>query len=148
MSTPVHNAQHPSKTEGPNFDRLWQKKHLTPHQLLVHDVRLEEWRSNGEPRLEVRERIPTELVPHDAVVTSPSRLILASEVAGNPIERQRLTELEHEYGWMSNIRLDQVQKDVQDPDTTAKVRWMYVLIFSRLCMATHYLPAKCFGLTK
>lgn len=104
----------------------WQRKRLTPHQLLIHDVRLEQWRPSAVPRLELRERVATDIVPTSAVHTSSLKVIRASDAARNPIESQRLIGLEEEYGWMSNLRIRQIQDSVRDADDTAKLRWVYV----------------------
>jgi hypothetical protein len=116
-------GQHYTKPEQFNFADGWSKKRLTPHQLLIHDVRLENWRSNGA-RLEIHEKVASNLVPPSAVLTPSSRLVRAAEAARNPIEQQKLTNLEEEYGWMSNLRLSQVQNYVSDSEDTAKLRWM------------------------
>lgn len=108
----------------------WQRKRLTPHQLLVHDVRLEQWRPSAEPRLELRERVARDIVPTSAVHTPSLKLIRASNAARNPIERQRLIGLEEEYGWMSNLRIRRTQDSFSDADDTAKLRWVYVAFSS------------------
>ncbi|GAB7350000.1 hypothetical protein MBLNU459_g0679t2 [Dothideomycetes sp. NU459] len=117
-------TQHYTKSELSDFADVWSKKRLTPHQLLVHDVRLEHLRPNSEPRLEILERVATDLVPQSAVRTLSSRLVRAADAARNPIERQRLTALEEEYGWMAALRIRQVQQNVFDSDRTAKLRWV------------------------
>ena len=126
MGTTTNGSQTTIDPEDPKLDHLWQRKRLTPQQLLVHDVRLEHWRSHSEPRLEVRERVTSELVPHPSVVTPSSKLLRASEAARNPVEQQILTDLEEEFGWMSSLRIPKVQEKVDDPEYTAKIRWMYV----------------------
>lgn len=123
--TRSHHFRPKSETHT-GFEDLWLKKRLTPHQLLVHDVRLEELRPNREPRLECREKVVTEIIPQTAVLTPSSRFIRASEAARNPIELQRLTELEEEFGWMSTLRIPRCQDHVSDSSNIPKVRWMYV----------------------
>ncbi|KAK4991783.1 hypothetical protein LTR50_001600 [Elasticomyces elasticus] len=107
-------------------DPLWRVKRLTPAQLLVHDVRLEQWRSNTGPMLEITERMSSSLVPQSAAVTTSSRIINAAEASSNPIEQQRLTALEEEYGWMHTLRLSRVQNQVYDPKDSAKCRWIHI----------------------
>lgn len=68
----------------------------------------------------------TDIVPTSAVHTSSLKVIRASDAARNPIESQRLIGLEEEYGWMSNLRIRQIQDSVRDADDTAKLRWVYV----------------------
>lgn len=74
--------------------------------------------------MEIREKVVTDIVPPSAARTLSSRLIRAADAARNPIEQQRLTALEEEYGWMSNLRIRQVQRNISDPDYSAKLRWV------------------------
>lgn len=120
----IHASQRYTKSDQTDFADIWSKKRLTPHQLLVHDVRLEHLRPTSEPRLEIHERIVTDIVPQSAARTLSSRLIRAADAAKNPIEKQKLTELEEEYGWMANLRIRETQRNVYDPEHTAKLRWM------------------------
>lgn len=106
-----------------SFSDLWAKKFLTPQQLVVHDVRLEDW-GPRIPNLEIREKTAADLVPSSAALTPSSRLLRASEAANNPIERQRLTSLEEQWGWLSFLRLSKRHDDPEDPGDTVVCRWM------------------------
>lgn len=85
-------------------DPKWRLKPVTPTQLLVRDVRLESWRKNRGPLLEIVERSTQNLVPKDASHVSTDGHLRASKAAKNPIEKQRFLNLENEYGWIRNLR--------------------------------------------
>lgn len=129
MNSYAQPQQNIPRAERINLDHLFERKRLAPQQLLVHDIRLEQRQPDAEPRLEVHERSAADLVQPASVGRSSSRWIRASEAGRNPIEQQRLTDLEEEYGWMSSLRIKQLQHHVHDPQDTAKIRWMYVADF-------------------
>lgn len=146
--TSNHNAG-PQPPTDYSTDPLWRNKRLTPSQLLVHDIRLEAWQQDRQvcsllpfffiqksvralttlraktPLLEIRERVTSSLVPQNAALTPSSRMIRAADAANNPIEQQKFSRLEEEYGWMHTLRIKQVQKYVSDPDSSSKLRWIH-----------------------
>ena len=106
-------------------DPQWRTKPLTPAQILVNDIRLEKWRKDRGPMLEVNERFASTLVPHQACTTPSSAYVRASDAASNPIESQRFATLEEEYGWIRHLRLRQYQENVYDSEDAAKCRWIH-----------------------
>lgn len=121
-----HAEKHASYLYG---DALQKKNSITPQQLLVHDVRIEDWRPDSKPSLEVRERVATELVPQSAAIAVSHRLLKAAEAASNPIEYQRLAGLEEKWGWLSHLRLKKLQGKAYDPSdspNSAMLRWIHV----------------------
>lgn len=100
---------YPGATEkGPTVnyeaDPKWRLKPITSAQLLVRDIRLESWRKNRPPLLEIVEKSSTDLLPKDVLETTPDHHLRASGAARNPIERQRFVNLEDEFGWIRCLR--------------------------------------------
>lgn len=106
-------------------DPRWRGKPLTPAQVLVNDIRLERWRRDVGPLLEIKERLSSSLVPESASITPSASYVRAAEAATNPIEQQRFARLEEEYGWMRYLRLQQHQQYPSDSDDSAKCRWIH-----------------------
>lgn len=106
-------------------DPQWRSKPLTPAQILVHDVRLETWRPDRGPMLEMNERFASTIVPDHAANTTSVGYVRASEAASNPIERQKFSTLEEEYGWMRHLRIEQYQQNAYDSENSAKCRWIH-----------------------
>ena len=106
-------------------DEKWRRKPLTPSQILLHDIRLETWRRDRGPLLEINERQCSSLVPELAAVTPSASYVRAAEAATNPIEQQRFKSLEEEYGWMRHLRLQQYQQHEYDDEWSAKCRWVH-----------------------
>ena len=106
-------------------DPKWRRLPLTPAQIVVQDVRLEDWRQNRGPMLEVNERIASTLVPQTAAMTPSASYVRAADAANNPIERQRFSTLEEEYGWLRHLRLLQHQQHAYDSEDSAKCRWIH-----------------------
>ena len=123
---PHHAAEKDDET-GYNYeaDSRWRGKPLTPAQVLVNDIRLERWRPEVGPLLEIKERLSSSLVPETASITPSASYVRAAEAATNPIEQQRFARLEEEYGWMRYLRLQQYQQYPSDPETSAKCRWIH-----------------------
>ncbi|KAK4539213.1 hypothetical protein LTR36_000896 [Oleoguttula mirabilis] len=106
-------------------DPLWRKKPLTPAQLMVHDVRIETWRQDRDPMLEINERTASSLVPDTAAITTSASYVRAAEATSNAIEKQKFTSLEEDHGWMRYLRLQQHQRDAYDREDSAKCRWLH-----------------------
>ena len=96
-----------------------------PAQVLVNDIRLERWRRDAGPLLEIKERLSSSLVPDTASITPSASYVRAAEAATNPIEQQRFARLEEEYGWMRYLRLQQYQQYPSDTEDSAKCRWIH-----------------------
>lgn len=128
MTTPYRH-HHAEKEQPPAYnyegDPQWRAKPLTPAQVQVHDIRLERWRADRGPMLEVNERFASTLVPHTAAITPSAAYVRAADAASNPIEKQRFATLEDEYGWMRHLRLQQYQQHVYDSEDAAKCRWIH-----------------------
>lgn len=106
-------------------DPQWRSKPLTPAQILVHDVRLETWRHDRGPMLEIDERFASTLVSDHAANTLSDSYMRAADAAANPIEEQRFAALEEEYGWMRHLRLQEFQQNAYDSENSAKCRWIH-----------------------
>ena len=125
-------SKHPVQPEkelpaGINYeaDPRWKSKPLTPAQILVNDIRLETWRTDRGPMLEINERFTSTLVPDIAAITSSENYVRAAEAANNPIEQQKFSELEENYGWMRHLRLQEYQRHAYDSEHSAKCRWIH-----------------------
>lgn len=112
---------------GHNYEAnaLWQKRPLTPANVLVHDVRLETLRPDRGPMLEIQERPVSSLVFDTAAYVPSASFIRINDATDNPIEKQTFTNLEEDYGWIRNLRLQSYQNSTQDPADSAKCRWMH-----------------------
>jgi len=115
------------KESPPNYDADpdWSKRPLTPSQLLVHDVRLEELRLERGPMLEIDERFTSSLVPMSAGVTPLASYERAATASRNPIEKAKFTKLETDYGWVRHLRLQSRQRHIYDEESSAKCRWIH-----------------------
>ncbi len=106
-------------------DPSWKSKSNTPNQVLVNDIRLERWRHDRGPMLEINERSASTLVPDNASLTPSASYVRAADAASNPIEQQKFAELEESYGWMRHLRLRQYQQHAYDSEDSAKCRWIH-----------------------
>ncbi|KAK5164777.1 uncharacterized protein LTR77_009441 [Saxophila tyrrhenica] len=124
-------SDHPSTPEKdhPGYDyeadKQWSNKPLTPAQVLVNDIRLEKWRPDHGPLLEIHERSASTKVPVHASATPSASYVRAADAAGNPIEQQKFAQLEEHYGWIRRLRLHQHQRHVYDSEESAKCRWIH-----------------------
>lgn len=125
---PDRRAQ-PVNVDRPAYDYeanpQWRAKPLTPAHVLVHDIRLESRRAEQGPMLEVNEKSPSLLVPDDASQTTAAGIARASAAAVNPIEERRFQRLEDDFGWIRNLRLEDIQRNADDPEHFAKCRWIH-----------------------
>lgn len=103
-------------------DPTWQRKPLTPAQILVHDVKLERLRADRGPMLECNERFAHTLVPKTAACTPPASLLRIGNATSNPIEKQKFTDLEEDFGWIRYLRSPQFQANDED---AVKCRWIH-----------------------
>lgn len=110
-------------------DPYWRQRRISPAQLLVHDIRLEGWRQDVGPMLEIKEVLSSSLLP-ELAADRRDRLKGEVDVAawvGNRTEQYRLKSLVSEYGWMNCLRSRGVQERVGDPEDLRKCRWMWVM---------------------
>lgn len=126
---PPDRRPNPEKDATPTRDYdaepEWRSKPLTPGQVLVNDIRLESLRSDRGPMLEVNERLTSTLVPDSAAFTPAASRKRARDAAANPIEERRFINLEEQYGWIRELRLQDYQRDIRDSDESAKCRWIH-----------------------
>lgn len=106
-------------------DAAWRSKPLTPAQVLCYDIRLESLRADSGPMVEVNEKSSSLLVPDTAALTTAAGIARASDAAANPIEERRFKRLEDDFGWIRHLRLKEIQKTVDDSDSSAKCRWIH-----------------------
>ena len=106
-----HQVEQDTPTKEYSYDdQRWRSKPLTPHQILVNDIRLETLRPSRGPLLECHERSPQTLVPDTAAFTPSASLMRVSEATDNPIEKQKYTNLEEDFGWIRYLRSRKLQK--------------------------------------
>lgn len=100
------------------FD-FWQGKRLTPAQLLVHDVKLEE-RDARPPRLSINEIPASNLVPDALEEWLRSCNTLPDTSVGNTgSERGHIESLVSAYGWLSCFRSTK-------SDDALQCRWIHI----------------------
>jgi Mg2+ and Co2+ transporter CorA len=112
---------------GVNYDadERWRQKPLTPAQLLVNDVRVDTLRPDRGAMLEMFERVPSGIVPETAAYTPSASFVRIASTTANPIEKQRLTNLEEDFGWMRHLRLEDYQHGTQNLNNSTKCRWIH-----------------------
>ncbi|KAK4556613.1 hypothetical protein LTR86_006184 [Recurvomyces mirabilis] len=124
---PSHREPPEKVTPAFNYDAdpEWRKRPLTPAQILVNDIRLERFRNDREPLLEVIERSTPTLIPSTAAYVPSASYIRATNAATNAIEKQRFVDLESDYGWLRYLRLQKHQRSEYDDENSAKCRWIH-----------------------
>ncbi|WPB04223.1 uncharacterized protein RHO25_008868 [Cercospora beticola] len=121
-----HQVEQDTPTKEYSYDdQRWRSKPLTPHQILVNDIRLETLRPSRGPLLECHERSPQTLVPDTAAFTPSASLMRVNEATDNPIEKQKYTNLEEDFGWIRYLRSRKLQKNALDDEDAAKCRWIH-----------------------
>ncbi|KAF2676084.1 hypothetical protein K458DRAFT_447709 [Lentithecium fluviatile CBS 122367] len=118
-STPVQVDWH--------ADQYWRNRRLSPAQLQVHDIRLEDsgWKTE-DGMLEMREVLSSTLLPALEQRDDLVGKIPYDEVAKNRNEQVHLRTLATEYGWMNCLRSKGVQQNVSDPSELKKCRWIHI----------------------
>ncbi|KAJ4359827.1 uncharacterized protein N0V89_000383 [Didymosphaeria variabile] len=109
-------------------DQYWRKRRLSPAQLQVHDIRLEDtgWRTDSDGMLEMREVMSSTLFP---ALENRDRLadtIPYEKLTKNRSEQMNMRNLANEYGWMNCLRSKDVQQGVSDPAELRKLRWIHI----------------------
>lgn len=105
-------------------DPYWRQRRISPAQLLVHDIRLEGWRQDAGPMLEIREVLSSSLLPDLVDRDRLRREVDVSEWVQNRSEQYHFKSLVSEYGWLNGLRSKGVQESVDDPEGWRKCRWM------------------------
>lgn len=118
--------------EPPQYDwqsePYWRKRRLSPAQLQVHDIRLEDAgsRTDHHDMLEMREILTSTLVPALTQRDALAESLAIEEVTTNKNEQTHLRNLINEYGWMNCLRSKGVQQSISDPDELKKCRWIHI----------------------
>ncbi|KAH7135420.1 hypothetical protein B0J11DRAFT_426932, partial [Dendryphion nanum] len=107
-------------------DPYWRKRRLTPLQLQVHDVRLEGWRLDVGPMLEMKEVLPSTFLPDLERRDELSDTIPLENATPNRGEQNRLKAIAAEFGWMNCLRGNDVQNTLFDPPEMRKCRWIHI----------------------
>ncbi|PSN73456.1 hypothetical protein BS50DRAFT_568991 [Corynespora cassiicola Philippines] len=107
-------------------DAYWRNRRLSPPQLQVHDIRLEEWRADTDPMLEMLEILPSALLPD-----LKDRDKLMDDFQGGQTnhhrnEQNHLRSLVAEFGWLNCLRSKGVQESVLDSQEKRKCRWIHI----------------------
>ncbi|KAF2840019.1 hypothetical protein M501DRAFT_1002296 [Patellaria atrata CBS 101060] len=107
-------------------DAYWNNRRLSPAQILVHDIRLESWRSNTSSMLEIRETLASTLLPALESRDQLESSLPVEKLTANRNEQHQLKNLVQQYGWMNCLRSQGVQEAVDDPDNLRKCRWIHI----------------------
>ncbi|KAF2001956.1 hypothetical protein P154DRAFT_574634 [Amniculicola lignicola CBS 123094] len=107
-------------------DGYWRNRRLSPAQLQIHDIRLEPTsRSGAGAILEIRETLPSSLLPELEDRDRLSETLHFEDAAGSRNEEYNLRALAAEFGWMNCLRSNSVQKSVEDNEGR-KLRWIHI----------------------
>jgi hypothetical protein len=105
-------------------DPYWRTRRLSPAQILVHDVRLEGWRKDVGPMLEMKEVLSSSfesaLDLRDGLLENTK----FEELSNNRTEQQQFQTLFKEYGWLNCLRSKGIQETLFDREDYNKLRWM------------------------
>ncbi|KAF1989779.1 hypothetical protein K402DRAFT_371761 [Aulographum hederae CBS 113979] len=112
-------------------DLYWNKRRLTPAELVVHDIRIESWRPDLEsaevaPLLEINPILTTSLLPDLLDRDAFEENLHIENYTSHRQEQQQLRNLAREYGWMNSLRSKGVQHAVGDPKHFRKCRWIHI----------------------
>lgn len=109
-------------------DQYWRNRRLSPAQLQIHDIRVEDpgWRSELDGMLEMREVLSSTLLPVLAARDALANALPIEKLTGNRSEQMRLKSLVSEYGWMNCLRSKGVQKTIDEPQDFKKCRWIHI----------------------
>ncbi|KAF1957132.1 hypothetical protein CC80DRAFT_411937, partial [Byssothecium circinans] len=109
-------------------DQYWRNRRLTPAQLQIHDVRLEDAGRHADANgmLEMREVLTSTLLPALEQRERLSNSINVEEITTNRNEQKQIKKMAFEFGWMSCLRSKGVQQNVDDPQDLQKCRWIHI----------------------
>jgi hypothetical protein len=112
-------------------DEYWRTRRISPAQLLIHDISLEQWRPltaessrRAEPMLEATPILSSSLLPVLANRDVLAETLPIQDLTPNRQEQTRLKGLVSEYGWLNCLRINDVQESHDDPPNLKKLRWM------------------------
>ncbi|KAF1812274.1 hypothetical protein P152DRAFT_436418, partial [Eremomyces bilateralis CBS 781.70] len=113
-----------------NADSYWKTRRISPPQILINDVRTEPSNQGGshnmQEMLEINEVLPSTLIPALQKRDQLSETLDVESLTPYAQERQLLSRLSHEYGWMNCLRSQGVQESVDDPEHLRKLRWIHI----------------------
>lgn len=104
-------------------DPYWRNRRLTPQQLLVHDIKLDSWRTDVGAILEIGETFHSNLLPELQNRDRLGQNLHIEELTSFKSEQQMLQKLLDEFGWMNALRSEEVQQTIFDKKLR-KCRWM------------------------
>lgn len=109
-------------------DQYWKNRRLSPAQLQVHDIRLEDtgWKTDSHGMLEMHEVLSSTLLPALEERDRLAKSIDYENLTKNRSEQMNLRNLAHEYVWMNCLRSEDVQQSVADPANFRKCRWIHI----------------------
>lgn len=107
-------------------DTYWRNRRLSPALLQVHDIRLEGWRSDVSAMLEMKEILPSTLLPDLEQRDKLANTLPLDELTKSKNEQNHLRALATEYGWMNCLRSNEVQDTIFDPPEARKCRWIHI----------------------
>lgn len=143
MPSSTEKAPPPAEPVDWHADEYWRRRKLSPAQLLIHDVRIDDWAQTSAgagdsrsraPWLEISETMSSSLAPALAARHRLAETIAAGAGAPDELvagaisrqERSQLRALADEYGWINCLRSAGVQEHPEDPLDLRKCRWMCV----------------------
>ncbi|KAF2020936.1 hypothetical protein BU24DRAFT_403998 [Aaosphaeria arxii CBS 175.79] len=121
----MEQARSPAQVDW-HSDAYWQTRRLSPAQLQIHDVRIEGWRNDIGPMLEMKEVLSSTLLPALEKRNRLSDTLRVEEFTKNRSEQHHLRALANEFGWMNCLRSDLVQKTVSDSRDSRLCRWIHI----------------------
>lgn len=105
-------------------DPYWRNRRLSPAQIQIHDVRLDERRYESGAMLDIHEVLSSSLLPD-----LENRAALASSIPLDDVtkaERVYLQKIADEFGWLNVLRSNKVQTSTSDPPELRKCRWIHI----------------------
>ncbi|OAK96482.1 hypothetical protein IQ06DRAFT_309242 [Phaeosphaeriaceae sp. SRC1lsM3a] len=118
-----------------HLDPYWRNRRLSPAQIQVHDVSLEERPHDVGQMLEMREVLSSLLLPELRGRDDLANNLPVEEATPNRNEQAQLKRLANEFGWMNVLRCN-------DPQGQTRTRWIH--ISSKF---SDYLPGCLLGLS-
>ncbi|KAJ8115521.1 hypothetical protein OPT61_g2853 [Boeremia exigua] len=107
-----------------NSDPYWRNRRLSPAQIQIHDVRLNDRRYGPGSMLEMHEVLSSSLLPE-----LENRDQLANTIPLNSAtksESAHFQKIAVEFGWMNCLRSNVVQTSASDPPEFRKCRWIHI----------------------
>jgi hypothetical protein len=123
-------------------DSYWRNRRISPAQIQIHDVRLEQWRQDLGAMLEMREVLSSSLLSDLKDRDELAKKLAIDEATKTRNEQVQLKSLANEFGWMNVLRSNTVQETVFDPPDSRKLRWIHLS-----SQFSDYLPGCLLGLS-